>query len=189
MYRSVFICLMSIWISLPAGAQVSPVRLKVSKHQKSDSKNLYQSSDGYYRSAEKNKTLYYTVDLTNVSGGAAKDFNVKWAVLVRSDRIGYTMIDGEYRQSNPMRVVNGEKTCTLEFGKTCSFDTDVIEAAGWESVEGGNRRSEYGAKVVGYCVEVFVNDQRVASDIQPPDTKTKIEQASGTSDQKLHKFR
>ena len=183
-----FIYLISASLAAPSQAQVSPVRLKVSKHQKSDSKNTYQSSDGYYRSAEKNKSLYYTIDLTNVSGGSAKEFNIKWAVLVKSDNNSYSFVNGQYRRADPMHVVSGEKSCTLEFGKNCSVDTDVIELSGWESVDGGFRRSEYGAKLIGYCVEVFVNDQRVAADIQPPDTKAKIEQESGQGEQKRHKF-
>jgi len=170
-----------------ASAQVSPARLKVTRQSKSDSKETYRSSDGRYRSGEKTKTVLYKVEVSNVSGGPAKEFVIKWAVLVKSDDAVYTYQDGNMKRQN-LRVVEGEKTCKLEFGKSFNFETDVIELTGWESVSSGMYRSESGAKVIGYAVEVFCNGERVASDIQPADTKKKIDQTKGEGEQKRHQF-
>ena len=166
-------------------AQVSPVRLKVSKHSKSDTKTNFRSADGRYSNQDKETSIFYTVDLTNVSGGAARDFVIKWAVLVKGDQYYYGDADGG---SGQMRVVNGEKSCTLEFGKTFSFDTDVLELQGNQTNFDGGHRYERGSKIVGYSVEIFCNDQRVAADIKPDDTKNKIEQLGANADQKRHKF-
>jgi hypothetical protein len=167
-----------------AQAQISPVKLKVSMHSKSNTKETFRTTDGMYRSADKSKTVYYSIDLTNISSGPAKDFVVKWAVLVRSDR-DYWM-NGQ--RMNESRVVQGEKSFSLEFAKSSSLDTDVIELSGYEWVGEGSHRSEYGAKIVGYAVEVFCNDQKVATDIKPPDVKTKIDQFNGNGEQKKHSF-
>lgn len=194
MKRSLHIALVVSLVLAATGfaeAQVSPVRLKVTRSSKSDTKTSYQSSDGWYRSAEKTKSVVYKIDVSNVSGGAAKEFLIKWAVLIKSDAQNYEFKDGNYTKASPLRVVQGEKTCKLEFGKSFNFETDVIDLSGWESVDGGFRREEYGAKILGYSVEVFCNDQRVAADNQPADVKSKIEQATsggGKDGQKRHAF-
>lgn len=168
-----------------AQAQVSPVKLKVTRSSKSDTKETYRSSDGRYSSGEKTKTIYYKIELTNISNGAAKDFTIKWAVLVKSDRYMYT--ENGVRKGDT-RVIQGEKNVTLDFAKSTSMETDVIELSGWESIDAGRRSTDFNAKVMGYSVEVFCNDQRVAADIQPADTKAKIDQINGGSEQKRHSF-
>lgn len=158
----------------PAQAQISPLKLKVSMRSKSDTKETYRSADGRYRNNEMNKSVYYSIDLTNISSGPAKDLVVKWAVLVKSN--------------GGSRVVKGEKSFSLEFAKTSNFDTDVIELSGQEWIRQGSRRTTYGAKIVGYAVEVFCNDQKIAADIKPTDVKEMIDQVSGSGDQKRHAF-
>jgi hypothetical protein len=177
-------------VTCPVLAQVSPARLKVTRSSKSDTKQAYQTSDGWYRSSEKVKSVLYKIDVSNVSGGPAKEFLIKWAVVIKSDSNMYVYKDGDYTKASPLRVIQGEKTCKLDFGKSCNFETDVIDLAGWESVDGGHRREEYGAKILGYSVEVFCNDQRVAAENQPADIKAKIDQASGDNKdgQKRHQF-
>src|SRR6185503_17631402 len=93
--------------------QVSPVRLRVSKKQKTDSKETFRTSDGVYRSSQKNKEIRYTIDLMNVRGGAAREFVVRWSVLVQHD-YSWIIVDG--KRSN-LRVIQGEKTFVLDFGK------------------------------------------------------------------------
>src|SRR5262245_41159191 len=105
-------------------AQVSTVKLKVSRSSKSDTKETYRSLDGRSASGEITKSICYKIELTNISSGPAKDFVVKWAVLVKSDREVWQ--NGQWKRGE-MRVIQGEKECKLDFAKNTSFDTDVIE--------------------------------------------------------------
>src|ERR1044071_4736833 len=104
-----------IGLALPCFAQVNTVRLKVSKHSKSNTKTNWRSTDGRYRDEEKNSSIFYTIDLASNSSGPAREFTIKWAILVKGN--GFS--DGMGR-SGETRVVEGEKTCTLEFGKSFS---------------------------------------------------------------------
>lgn len=176
------------FLSVPnVDAQVPIVRLKVSKKSKSDYKTTYRSTDGRYRHREGVKSISYNVEVMNVSGGPPRDLKIKWSILVEGQSYTSYDSDGQFQRSNPLRVVSGESTTTLEFGKTHSFDTDVIELEGSETTSYGSHQ-KWGAKVLGYVVEVFVNDQLVASDIQPSSVKAKIDQVLGETDQKRHRF-
>jgi hypothetical protein len=168
-----------LWASSPVEAQVSPIRLKVSKRQKSDLKTTYQSSGGEYRSREGVRAVSYTIEVSLVSG-TPRDVTVKWAVLVKRDWWSGS-------NENQWQVVDGERKATIEFAKKLVFDTDVIELQRSEHTSEGQYR-EYGSKVEGYAVEVSIGDQLVASDAQPPSVKAKIEQARGGTDQKRHRF-
>lgn len=171
----------------PSDAQVSPVRLKVTRKAKSDYRTTYQSSDGRYREREGVKAITYNVEVMNVSGGPPRDLVIKWGILVEGGSY-YTMDEGgAMRKTNPLRVVSGESKVRLEFGKTHTFETDVIEIEGSETTSYGSHQ-RWGAKVLGYAVEVFINDQRVAADIVPSNIKGKMEKVEGRGEQKRHRF-
>jgi hypothetical protein len=142
-------------------AQASSVRVKVARQQKSG------TSEGA-------KTIFYKIDVSALSGGQTREVEVKWGLLVQSDRYMYSYSQSSGRAGS-LRAVTGERNCTVEPTKSCSFETDVLELRG-------------SSKVLGYAVEVFINGERVAADIQPPDTKSRIEQAVGEGEQKRHQF-
>lgn len=166
--RSILMLVACGWFVSVASAQVSPVKIKVAKKQKTEMKETFRTTDGAYRSSEKNKSVYYTIELTKVTGSPAREFLVKWAVLTQRDG---TWTDGQYH------AVRGEKTLTVDFGRSESFDTEVVELTSYEHVGSWSQRSEYGARLVGYAVEVYVNDQLVAAETQPSSVKAKLEQA------------
>src|SRR5262249_29570616 len=136
---SILVCMV-----LPCFGQGSTVRLKVTKHSKSNTKTNWRSSDGRYRDEEKNSSVFYTIDLSSNISGPASEFTIKWAILVKG--MGYS--DG-MGSSSDTRVVDGEKTCTLEFGKSFSCDTDVVELQGTSWTSGSGHKWEQGAKVLG----------------------------------------
>ena len=164
--------------------QISPVKLKVSKRQKTDSRETFRTTDGSYRALQNTQTIHYSVDLTNVSGGPAKEFLVKWSVLLQQS---FPFINSEGQTTN-VRIVQGEKTLNLDFAKSASFDTDDVEISTSETKVTWGTSSKFGGKLLGYAVEVFCNDRCVAADIQPPNVKSRLEQASAASEQKRHKF-
>lgn len=182
-FRSRLVKLATITLLLAAlvhaHAQVSPVRLKVSKRQKSEMKTTYQSGSGEYRSREGVMNVCYNIEVSLLSG-TAREVRVKWAVLVKREGwVGSAL--GHWQ------VVEGEKTGTVELARKFVFDTDVIELQRSEYHSEG-RLQEYGSKVEGYVVDVYIGDQLVASDAQPSSVRAKIEQARGASEQKRHRF-
>src|ERR1043166_1757249 len=159
-----------------ASAQLNPVRLNVNKVEKKDRQTTYRSADGQYRREQLNSATSSTVQLVNVSGGSLSNIRVKWAVLVDSSH-AEARATGISTTNGKLDIVEGERTCSLDLGQRYSFDTDVIElSAAMAGSDYSGSRWNYGGKVLGYAVEVFVDRKPGASEIQPSDTKKRIEQ-------------
>jgi hypothetical protein len=98
------------------------------------------------------------------------------------------------RYSQPLEVVEGERSCALDRMQKYVFDTDILELTGttydYPSIQYKDRNA---SEIEGYVVEVFVNGTRVAADIQPADTKRQIDQVKadkekGQGEQKRKRF-
>ena len=173
-------CLLLLAFASHAQAQISPVRLSVSKNQKIDQKPKYRDniSTGP-RELEVNDEVHYTIVVANSSAAPVPKVQIKWAILVKPAR------------GTSLKLVEGEHTCSLDLGERCTFDTDLVELTGtkWQS-SGGQPRRIVSAQIVGYTVEAYIGDRVVASDIQPSDAKSKIELLKNdkNSGQQRHRF-
>lgn len=173
-------CLLFFAAAFQSDAQISPVRLSVNKSRKIEQKTTSQQG-GYawgWREQAVNEKVYYTVEVANASTAPVSNLRIKWAVLVQPAN-----------RKDP-QIIEGERSCSLNLGQKFSFDTDVIELSGTkvETSDGQYRRSNT-SQIAGYAVEVFLNDKRVAADIQPTDAKRKMEDAkAGKDGQKTHQF-
>ena len=164
-------------MGVAAHAQLNPVRLNVSKVEKKDRQTTYRSADGRYRHEQVNSTTSYTVQLVNVSAGSLSNVRIKWAILVDSSHAEARAAGGISTTKGKLSVVEGERNCSLDLGQRYSFDTDVIElSAAVAGTDYSGSRWNYGGKVLGYAIEVFVDGKPVTADIQPGDTKKRIEQ-------------
>ena len=170
-----------IFIVAQAQAQISPVRLSVNKSRKVQQKTTSQQG-GYawsWREQAINERVYYTVEVANASTAPIANVQIKWAVLVQP-------VDRKEPQ-----LVEGERTCSLNLGQKFSFDTDVIELSGTKTeTSDGQYRRDNSSRIIGYAVEAFLNDKRVAADMQPADAKKKIDDARGATgkSQQEHHF-
>ncbi len=147
-------------------AQIYPVRLSVTKNRKTSQKTTQQSG-GYIRSwteQQIKETVSYTIEVANATTAPVPNVRIKWAILVKPGK------------KNQPEIIEGEQTCSLNLGTKYVFDTDIVELTGTklESSDGQYRRDD-SSRVLGYAVEVFIGNQRVAADIQPIDTKGKVE--------------
>jgi hypothetical protein len=163
-----------------AQAQISPVRLSVSKHQKINQNTISQNDrlDTGVREQEVNEEVYYTIVVANAGAASVPNAKIKWAILVKPIR------------STKLELVEGERTCSLSFGQKFAFDTDLVQLSGrkWQSRDGWYRRT-VSAQIVGYAVEVYMGDKIVASAVDPSDVRRKIELLrGGEGKQQLHQF-
>jgi hypothetical protein len=176
----VVVSLLLTCLAAEAPAQISPVRLSVNKNRKVEQKTTSQQG-GYawsWREQAVNERVYYSIEVANASTAPLSNLRVKWAVVVQPAN-----------RKEP-QLIEGERACSLNLSQKFAFDTDVIELSGkkWETSDGQYRRDD-SSKILGYAVEVFLNDKRVAADIQPTDTKRKIEELKGGKEsQKTHQF-
>jgi hypothetical protein len=173
----IFSAISCVFFALGADAQVNPVRLRVLKQQKTDYRQSYQTTDGYWRERRGTKAVSYSIAVANNTTKPLMDVRVEWAVLVQP-----------YVRYDQLRVVDGSKSVDIPFGKSFVFETDIIELTGyeWRTSEGG--RHQHSAEILGYAVEVYIGDKLVASDIKPSDAKRKIEQVSGRSEQRRQRY-
>ena len=152
------------WLSPAVNAQINPVRLKVTKEIKKNRPEVRSSSYG----REESQTINYLIELANASATAVNDVQIKWAILYKP-RSTYTEV----------QIVEGEKTCTLGVGQKFICETDPVDLQGTATISSysGRYKSGYNAQIIGYAVDVLVKGAIVTSDIQPSDTKKRIEQA------------
>jgi hypothetical protein len=169
---------MLFWFADPGRAQISPVRLSVSKNEKKEQKTTYQDSSGYYRQRQINRTVSYSVEVRNFSSTALAGIVIKWAILYDPSHAEVRGGGGVSWNRADLKVLDGERTCSLQVGQRFAFDTDSVDLS---SVHTGNsyttRANQYGGDIRGYCVEVSTADGKLlASEIQPPDTKQQLDQ-------------
>ena len=150
-------------MAAPADAQIGPVRLKVTRVNKEARVLASRTADGA-REEQLVDRVYYKGELTNTSSAPVRNVVVKWAILVRP------------HSTTNLSVVEGEYTCSLALGERSGFDTDIIELTGTRtrSTETGSR-SDTKSRIVGYAVEVYVGDRRMAWEADPQDTMRRIE--------------
>ena len=174
MRRAVWIATVAVvaWgIALISEAQMSPVRLRVTKNSHKERKTTQQDRYGQERVQAVNETVTYTIEVVNLSSKEIKDVRIHWAVLVNPS--------SGSSSSGSMRVTEGEKTSDLKNGQKYSFDTDKIDLAGTQRDSAsyyGTTRTRTGAGIEGYAVEVYADGRVVASEILPIDTKKRIDQ-------------
>jgi hypothetical protein len=161
-------------------AQINPLRLSVTKNRKVAQNTMYQNPGGTARTYETTETISYTIEVANATTAPVADAEVQWAVLVKP------------RGKTTLEVVEGKQACSLNVGSKFVFETDKLELRGtMRHTTAGQYQFPHSAKIIGYAVEVFIRDVRAAADIQPPDTKRKIEQLKAEKekpDQKIHRF-
>jgi hypothetical protein len=148
-------------------AQINPVRLSVTKNRKVNQKTTQQNT-GIIQSwseHEVKETVSYTIEVANATTAPVPNLRIHWAILVKP--VG----------NAPLEFIEGEKTCSLALGGKYVFDTDVLELGGkkWQTSDGQYRQDD-SSKVLGCAVEAFIGNQRVAADVQPADTKRKIDE-------------
>ncbi len=184
--RSPVLSLVLAALTLFAGqtrAQMSPVRVSVTKNEKSDQKTTYQDSSGYFRQQQIKKTVSYTVEVRNFSAGALPNLTIKWAVLYDPTKAEAHGGGSVSWSTKDLKVLEGEHTCTLDLGQECGFDTAPIDLS---SVHSGTANTtqgyQYGGGIRGYCVEVFAGERLLGSELQPQDIKSQIEAAKTNKD-------
>ena len=161
-------------------AQISPIRLSVNKHQKTTQNTISQNdrSDAGMREQEVSEEVYYTIAVSSINTASALNPKIKWSILVKP------------ATGTDLKLVEGERACSLNFGQKFSFDTDLVQLSGktWQSRDGRHRKTEL-AQIVGYAVEVHIGDRIVSSAIEPADIKHKIELLrGGEGKQQIHQF-
>lgn len=140
-----------------APAAIGPLKLTVTKNEHKDYKTKTTVSDygdvATTRNQEISATVTYTIEASNMSGQPLGNVQFHWAVLVN-------------RPGRPLRVVKGDRSCDLKPLEKNRFDTGPIEL----------RTST--SKIDGYYVEASVDGKVVASDIQPANTKERVDALS-----------
>jgi hypothetical protein len=165
-----------------AHGQSGSVRLKVTKQRKAPPAEAPPPGEAAPAPAPTGESIHYTIELTNLRGGARRDFTVKWAVLARSETESIHPVEGEQKKAGPLRVIEGERRCAIKFGKSFAFDTDPISGEDFVSILPPSGASKQNARVLGYAVEVFSGGERLAFDIQPADAKARIDRLRGKGD-------
>lgn len=150
-----------IGVGSPAHAQISPLRLKVTKNMKKDMEGGSQHLV--------HETVSYTIEISNASPAPVKDIQVRWAMIVSS---GYRY-DGAGWTSVSQKILEGEHTCSVDRIQKCVFDTDEVEVAAYTKKE---YYARYKSDITAYYVEALVNGAVVTSDIQPANAKIRIEE-------------
>ena len=161
-----------------AYTQVGFVRLSVRKNEKRDQRTTYQNESGTYRQQQIKKTVSYSIEVQNASAAAFHGLVVKWTVLYDSSRAEAHGNGGSTSWSEGgLKIIDGERSSDLGVGQRLAFETDSVDIS---SVTTGNatttQRNQYGGDIRGYCVEVLLDGKVLASEIQPPDTKSRIAQ-------------
>jgi hypothetical protein len=173
---------LGLLLTLPAEAQLNPVRLKVNKIQKKATQTTHRQTDGAYRQQQNNETIYYEIDVSNFSASPITNCIVKWAVLYDPSQARSHGSGGFTWSSEDLAVSEGQKTCQLALGQKYSFETDPIELSTVStSISYTGRRYRYGGEVRGHVVEVFVNDRLVATDASSNDIRQQMEKAKKDS--------
>jgi hypothetical protein len=146
-------------------AQISPVKLRVHKLGKKDVKTNYQSTDGWYRDQSINESVYYEIEVAHASTKTVNGIKVNWAIVVQPP----------YGASQ--KVIEGSRTTdSLSLGQKFTFETDTVDFSKYAYTSpSGRYESGRNAGIVGYAVEVLIDNKVVASDYQPMDIKRKIE--------------
>ncbi len=158
-----------------APGQISPVRLSVSKKENMDTRNSYFDAGGTYRRQQVDSTVSYAIEVRNFSSGTLSNLMVKWTVLYDASTASVAG-GGVSWSSAHLKVLEGDHSCNLGLGQKCGFDTDSLDLSSVRTDYNYNGvRHQYGGAVIGYCVEVFKDDKVLASEIQPPDTKQRIQ--------------
>jgi hypothetical protein len=157
--------LVTVVLASVAQAQISPVKLRVHKLGKKDVKTNYQSTDGWYRDQNINESVYYEIEVAHASTKTVNGIKVYWAIVVQPP----------YGESQ--KVIEGSRTSdSLSLGQKFTFETDTVEFSKYAySSRSGRYESGGSAGIVGYAVEVLLDNKVVASDYQPMDIKRKIE--------------
>jgi hypothetical protein len=152
------------WASAPANAQISPVRLKVTKTPKkerdADTKAMRSS-------------VLYTVELSNASTKPTDDLTIKWTILYKPRNY-----------SSMLSLMGGDRTCSLGLGQKFVFETDAVEI---DSVQGSYGHSTYRnrAEIVACLIEVCAGKKILVSDAQPPDAKETIKKYKDAEEKRL----
>lgn len=137
-----------------APAAMGPLKLAVTKSEHKDYKTKKSVSEGgevaTTRNQEISATVIYTIEASNLTGQPLGNVQFYWAVLVN-------------RPGRPLRVVKGDRSCDLKPLEKYRFEAGPIEL----------RTSS--TKIDGYYVEASVDGNVVASDIQPANTKERVD--------------
>ena len=152
------ICVAAVMMSLAligrTFAAASPVRLTVTKSEDKEYKTKKGEAKhprvAASRLRETGETVTYAIEAVNVGGQPLTKMEIHWAVLVN-------------HPGDPLRVEKGKQTCDMKPGEKFSFEAGPIEIR------------THGGKIDGYCVEALVDGKVVASDIQPANTKQRVE--------------
>ena len=151
--------------------QISPVRLKVNKVTK---KERVERESGDKPLIQQ---VLYEVELSNASTAASDDLTIKWAILYKP-----------YPYNNDLKILEGDRTCSLGIGQRYKFETDSLEVPmkkrAYYNSRGIRSSSGDGLEILGYLVEVYSGKKILASDIQPSDIKTRIQKVRDAEEKK-----
>jgi hypothetical protein len=178
--RLFVVFVLPVFLAASAHAQIKPVRIDVSKVSKKNSKTVYQDSGGTYRNQQVNETIHYTIQVVNSGTLPLTDVKIKWAVLYDSSQA--TMHgDGVSATASPLKILEGEQTCSLRVGQKYAFDTESLDLSSVNSSRAyTTKQHHYGGEVIGYAVEVLVGDKLAAEEVRPSDIKSRIEKAKAS---------
>ncbi len=133
-------------------AQMTTVRLSVSKVQKFENNGYKDSNDGWWGETVKTKTkpttAYCDIKIQYMGTTPMKNVRVAWKLLVQLPKHARASVKA------------GEKTVDLQLGKDVEFETDPEDG-----------------KAIGYLVEVSTNDLVLASTSEPSDFEARLKKA------------
>ena len=149
--------------------QISPVRLKVNKVIKKERAEREEGGKPLIQQ------VLYEVELSNASTAAANDLTIKWAILYKPNSY-----------SSEVKILEGDRTCSLSVGQKYKFETDPLEVP--LKKRGYYGSSSSGTDILGYFVEVYSGKKILTSDIQPADTKARVLKAKEAEEKRHRDF-
>ena len=96
-------------------AQVAPIRLKVAKNSRKE----MDKASHQVREFES-----YHIEVANASTAPVSNIVVRWSLLISPSQ--YWAYAATTASRSPLKVVEGEQTCSVDRVQKCSFDTDEI---------------------------------------------------------------
>jgi hypothetical protein len=138
-----------------ADGQLTPVRIRVEKHQKT--KNVRaEDQHGHYLF----RTVSFSAEVFSMNAAPLPEVLVRWAVFGRQTHVSKDDLLSLF-------LVEGEEECSLSHGQTHRFETEPIDLIACP-MSGGK------GEILGHVFEVLVDGKVVASSVVPENAPRKI---------------
>ena len=170
-----FLCALCAGFTHTAGAQSSPVMLRV-KATAGDSHDRIKNSSASVHHQKKE----LTASLTNMSREEQKDLTVKWYAFGRDENSKSVVLISSVSNSV---ILAPAKTGTDTFSAATTYTPDHFVSTNSRSRSSGKTRTSVkkvagsGAKMLGWGVQIIREGKVLAEEFQPPNLKTSVSTA------------